>query len=138
MSDYDQLAQDFAEGLGTPSGTPADAPGFQEIITARQSDFPVLKDGVQAISAALRAKFGNEFNLVTIWDPKSLELRQQGIAPGHFRLERRGQPDVTTPFTVSPMTLDFNGKSFVPGLDGAIVAELKDWAAPHFQPLENF
>jgi len=134
MSDYNQLAQDFTEGLGAPAGTPSDAPGFQEIIAARQADFPVLKDGVQAISAALRAKFGNEFNLVTIWDPTTLELRQQGIAPGHFRLERRGQPDVSLPFTVSPMTLDFGVHSFRPGLDEGVVAALKDWVAPHFQP----
>ena len=133
MSDYNLLAQDFAEGLGAPVGTPADAPGFQEIITARQADFPVLKDGVQAISAALRTKFGNEFNLVTSWDPTSLELRQQGVAPGHFRLERRGQSDVTLPFTVSPTSLDFGVHSFRPGLDEGVVAALKDWAAPYFQ-----
>lgn len=132
MPEFDKLAQGFTSGLAAPAGTPADAPGFQEIIEARQQDFPVLKEGVQAISAALHAQFGNEFNLFTIWDPTSLELRQQGIAPGHFRLERRGAEDVSLPFTVSPVTLEFNGHSFVPGLDEAVVAALKEWAAPHF------
>lgn len=132
MTAYDRIAQNFVDGLVTPDGTPGEALSFQEVIAARQLDFPFLKEGVQALGAALMAKLGREFGLSAVWDSTTLERRQQGSASGQFRLQRRGKPDTSTAFTVTAASLDFNGQNFSQGQDVAISSALKAWAQPYF------